>query len=68
MKKYPNTIDDIKLNPVLDFLLTYGWIILVVLAIIGLLLWFGTILPNKATTEVNVTQCYQICDNLVKGG
>lgn len=39
-------LDDLKMNT-MDFIMTYGWAMLVVLVCIGVLLYFGVLNPNS---------------------
>jgi hypothetical protein len=56
-------------NGVMDFIVTYGWAIVVVIVIIGGLAFFGILSPERfIKEEKNETYQEKVCSNLDKDG
>jgi len=53
-----------KGRQVMDFLLTYGWVMLVILVAIGALAYFGIFNPEKYTHKFNDTETQEITNQI----
>ena len=47
----------------MEFVLTYGWPLLIVLAAIGALAYFGVLSPDTLLRNVDYNKCFDSCKN-----